>query len=92
MSHFVRTCSFVLTATMTTPCLAQQGPASKVDAAQLASFQIQSQGASQGGYMRACGTSFRCYTGIPLHCTPQTRPYQNVAEHRCICVHDGCPQ
>lgn len=44
------------------------------------------------GYLKYCGARFVCYTGIPLQCAANTRPYQNIAEHRCFCVHDGCPQ
>jgi len=44
------------------------------------------------GYRKACGDYFRCYNGIPLHCASNTRPYQDVARHRCLCVTDGCPQ
>jgi hypothetical protein len=44
------------------------------------------------GYLKYCGARFVCYTGIPLSCASNTRPYQNVAERRCYCAHDGCPQ
>jgi hypothetical protein len=44
------------------------------------------------GYLKYCGARFVCYTGIPLNCALNTRPYQNVAAHQCYCVHDGCPQ
>ena len=75
------------------PVLAQ--PATKFDIAKLskrnrapAPFEA---GVRQG-YMKTCGMRFVCYTGIPLDCTAQTRPYENVAAHLCFCVHDGCPQ
>lgn len=44
------------------------------------------------GYQKACGGRFVCYNGIPLQCGSNTRPYQNVADHQCLCVRDGCPQ
>jgi len=44
------------------------------------------------GYQKACGDYFRCYNGVPLQCASNTRPYQNVANRKCICVTDGCPQ
>jgi hypothetical protein len=45
-----------------------------------------------GVYMGYCGQWFGCYTGIPLRCGDNTRPYQDIANHACFCVHDGCPQ
>jgi hypothetical protein len=45
----------------------------------------------QGGFYKWCGARFGCYTGIPLKCTADTRPYQNIAAHQCYCLHDGCP-
>jgi hypothetical protein len=45
----------------------------------------------QGGLYKWCGADFGCYTGIPLRCSRDTRPYQNIAAHQCYCVHDGCP-
>jgi hypothetical protein len=44
------------------------------------------------GLRKYCGAYFRCYSGIPLRCAENTRPYQNIAKHECFCVHDGCPQ
>lgn len=46
----------------------------------------------QGVYMSYCGARFGCYSGIPLQCADNTRPYQNIATQTCLCVHDGCPQ
>jgi len=46
----------------------------------------------QGEYMSYCGARFGCYSGIPLQCAENTRPYQNIAARTCLCVHDGCPQ
>jgi hypothetical protein len=73
------------------PGLAQQGPATKFDIAKL-TRKGSGEGTAQDGYVWACGSFFRCYTGVPLNCTPQTRPYQNVAAHICLCIHAGCPQ
>jgi hypothetical protein len=44
------------------------------------------------GYQKYCGADFGCYTGIPLHCASNTRPYQDVAAHQCFCLPDGCPR
>jgi hypothetical protein len=43
------------------------------------------------GFVKWCGADFVCYTGIPLRCTPGTRPYQNIPAHQCFCLRDGCP-
>jgi len=44
------------------------------------------------GLLKYCGADFVCYTGIPLRCAYNTRPFQDIAKHQCYCVHDGCPQ
>jgi hypothetical protein len=49
------------------------------------------EGGVPSGFLKRCGSDFVCYTGIPLRCTPDTRPYQNISEHQCYCLHDGCP-
>jgi hypothetical protein len=46
----------------------------------------------KSGYQKYCGADFGCYTGIPLRCASNTRPYQDVAAHQCFCLPDGCPQ
>jgi hypothetical protein len=46
----------------------------------------------KSGYQKYCGADFGCYTGIPLRCASNTRPYQNIAAHQCFCLPDGCPQ
>jgi len=46
----------------------------------------------KSGYQKYCGADFGCYTGIPLRCASNTRPYQDVAAHKCLCLPDGCPQ
>jgi hypothetical protein len=50
------------------------------------------QGGEPAGYLKYCGADFGCYTGIPLRCASNTRPYQNIAAHQCFCLPDGCPQ
>jgi hypothetical protein len=47
---------------------------------------------SPSGFVKYCGAHFGCYTGMPLQCSADTRPYQNVALHQCFCLPDGCPQ
>jgi hypothetical protein len=42
------------------------------------------------GFLKRCGSDFVCYTGIPLRCTANTRPYQNIPAHQCFCLPDGC--
>jgi hypothetical protein len=77
------------------PALAQEGPATKFNVAKLTTRShafAPGDPLVQGSYMKACGQRFLCYTGIPLNCTLQTRPYENIAEHQCFCLHDGCPQ
>jgi hypothetical protein len=44
------------------------------------------------GYQKYCGARFVCYTGIPLDCAADTRPYQDIANHQCFCLRDACPQ
>ncbi len=46
----------------------------------------------KSGYQKYCGADFGCYTGIPLRCASNTRPYQDIAAHQCFCLPDGCPQ
>jgi hypothetical protein len=85
----------MLALTMAAPVLAQQAPATKFDVAKLTRRNFTPAPFAAGpaqGYMKTCGQRFVCYTGIPLDCTPDTRPYENVAAHQCFCVHDGCPQ
>ena len=44
------------------------------------------------GYQKYCGARFVCYTGIPLDCAADTRPYQDISNHECFCLRDACPQ
>jgi hypothetical protein len=75
------------------PALAQQqGPASHKTTKHRSATPIPEQAGAQGGYVGACGAHIRCYNRIPLDCADNTRPYQNIAQLQCLCVHDGCPQ
>jgi len=75
------------------PALAQQAPtASHKTTKHRISTPAPEEAGVQAGYMKACGAHFRCYDRIPLDCADNTRPYQNIAEHQCLCVRDGCPQ
>jgi hypothetical protein len=49
------------------------------------------EGGMQAGYLKTCGARFVCYTGMPLNCTPDTRPYQSIPDHQCYCLRDNCP-
>jgi hypothetical protein len=49
-------------------------------------------GSLQLGYQKYCGARFVCYTGIPLVCAGNTKPYQDIAKHECYCLRDNCPQ
>jgi hypothetical protein len=95
MSSLIRTCCLMAAMAIAAPVLAQQAPATKIELAKLtkrSATPVPYELGMPEGYVKACGRRFVCYTGIPLNCTPQTRPYENVAEHQCFCVHDGCPQ
>jgi hypothetical protein len=87
--HFLFRASGLLAAlAIADPALAQQSAkhASKV----IRTFPLE--GGVQAGFMKRCGSRFVCYTGIPLQCADDTRPYQNISQHQCFCVRDGCPQ
>jgi hypothetical protein len=74
---------------------AQQAPAKSQHVAKHAS-KLSSSPAPDGslpvGYQKYCGARFVCYTGIPLNCTAETRPYQDISNHECYCLRDACPQ
>jgi hypothetical protein len=76
------------------PAVAQQGPTSshKIASHPGRIGKPVAVGGAAAGYMSTCGAHFRCYDRIPLDCADNTRPYQNIAEHQCLCVRDGCPQ
>ena len=87
MRFLIRASGVVAALAIALPALAQQGPTHKKHAARISS---PAEGVTTG-YLKYCGARFVCYTGIPLDCTPDTRPYQNIAEHQCYCLRDNCP-
>jgi hypothetical protein len=97
MSFPMRASCLVIALTIAGPALAQQAPGAMgpIFAKQIAktSKAFPDETDAQAGYFyRYCGARFVCYTGIPLRCGTNTRPYQNIAEHQCFCLRDGCPQ
>ena len=79
--------------TAATPVSAQQDAASGGKPKHVVRVKPPAPQASRPGvYTGYCGQWFGCYTGIPLRCGENTRPYQDIANHTCLCVHDGCPQ
>ena len=82
----VRMGSMVFALAIASPAMAQQTPIVPFPASHIAKAD------RAAGYRKACGDYFRCYNGIPLHCASNTRPYQDVAHHRCLCMTDACPQ
>jgi hypothetical protein len=96
MLFSIRASSLAAALIIAAPALAQQTPSSTGQAS--AKHMAQSGktfawgGALPTGYQKTCGTRFVCYTGIPLDCTPDTRPYQDIANHACYCLRDGCPR
>jgi hypothetical protein len=91
MPSLIRASAVIAALAIVAPVLAQQGPASHRTKHRPVTSAPEQAGAP-GGYMSACGAHFRCYDRIPLDCADNTRPYQNIAQHQCLCVHDGCPQ
>jgi hypothetical protein len=87
MHFLVRAGGLVAALAVADPALAQQGPKhmSKIN-------RISPQEGVPAGFVKWCGADFVCYTGIPLRCTPSTRPYQNIPDHQCFCLRDNCPQ
>ncbi len=83
MLVLVRACGLVAALVVADPALAQQSP--KHEGRIIRALP------SQAGFMKRCGARFVCYTGIPLQCTPDTRPYQSIPDHQCFCLRDGCP-
>jgi hypothetical protein len=95
MSSLIRAACLTAALAIAGAALAQEGPATKFNVAKLAKGTrtiLPGETVAPEGYMKTCGQRFVCYTGIPLDCTLQTRPYENVAAHQCFCVHNGCPQ
>ena len=87
MHFLVRACSLVAALAIAAPALAQQAPrhVSKIGRS------FSQEGSVPAGYVKKCGAHFVCYTGIPLSCTPDTRPYQSIPDHECFCLRDSCP-
>jgi hypothetical protein len=87
MLGLIRASGLVAALAVAAPALAQQAPShvSKIGGASTRDVSVKT------GFNKWCGADFVCYTGIPLRCTPDTRPYQNVPEHQCYCLRDSCP-
>ncbi|HLH98887.1 MAG TPA: hypothetical protein VKW08_27570 [Xanthobacteraceae bacterium] len=51
---------------------------------------VPSESVKPSGFVKYCGAYFGCYTGIRLQCAADTRPYQDIAQHQCFCLPDGC--
>jgi hypothetical protein len=87
MLFLVRASGLIAALAMADPALAQQSPKhmSKIGSASAPEAGV------QAGFVKRCGARFVCYTGIPLNCTPDTRPYQSILDHQCFCLRDSCP-
>jgi hypothetical protein len=87
MLGLVRAGGLVVALAVAASALAQQAPkhVSKIGEAATRDVNVKT------GFNKWCGVNFGCHTGIPLRCTPDTRPYQNIPEHQCYCPHDSCP-
>jgi hypothetical protein len=87
MLYLIRASGLVAALAIAAPALAQQGPEhmSKI------SKTSPREGGVRAGFVKRCGARFVCYTGIPLNCTPDTRPYQSIPDHQCFCLRDNCP-
>jgi hypothetical protein len=87
MPFLIRASSLVAALAIAYPALAQQGPKhmSKISKTSHPEWGVQQ------GFNKYCGARFVCYTGIPLNCTLDTRPYQSIPDHQCFCLRDGCP-
>jgi hypothetical protein len=94
MPSLMRVTCLAFAVAMAAPALAQEGPATGIDLAKL-SKKVKPPRADtprSSGVTWECGEYIRCYSGIPLQCSEQTRPYQNIAAHQCLCIRAGCPQ
>jgi hypothetical protein len=85
----IRASCLVVALAIVGPAPAQQGPTAARTKVNQTFF---TEGGAQAGYVKRCGAHFVCYTGIPLNCAANTRPYQSIADHQCFCLRDGCPQ
>jgi len=87
MRFLIRAGGLVAALLIAVPAVAQQAQKSMSKIGRAAP----QEGYVQAGYMKRCGARFVCYTGIPLNCTPDTRPYQSIPDHQCFCLRDNCP-
>ncbi|HEY4403564.1 MAG TPA: hypothetical protein VGN55_02835 [Xanthobacteraceae bacterium] len=94
MLTLIRVSGMLAALAIAVPAMAQQSPTASHKTTKHAkiSKSAPAEVGVQGGYMSTCGAYFRCYDRIPLDCADNTRPYQNIAAHQCLCVRDGCPQ
>lgn len=100
MLLLIRASGLVAALALAGPVLAQQAPTKSTHVAKHASAKRASRlsnppapdGSLPVGYQKYCGARFVCYTGIPLNCTADTRPYQDISNHECFCLRDACPQ
>jgi len=99
MPLLMRTSALIAALALAGPVLAQQAPTKgthkSTHVAKPASKPSQppaADGSLQVGYQKYCGARFVCYTGIPLNCAANTRPYQDISNHECYCLRDACPQ
>ena len=91
MRALIRATSLLGLLALSGPVVAQQDATQKLHSVKAVRAPVP-EASGQGGYMGYCGQWFRCYTGIPLRCGENTRPYQDISSHTCLCVHNGCPQ
>ena len=96
MLLLMRASALIVALAVAGSALAQQGPTTSTHAtkhvSKLRKPPPAPDGSLQAGYQKYCGAHFVCYTGIPLNCTPVTRPYQDIPNHECYCLRDNCPQ
>jgi hypothetical protein len=94
MPSLVRVTCLALAVAIAAPALAQESLATQIDLAKLSKKVKPPRAATPGSSSVTweCGAYIRCYSGIPLQCSEQTRPYQNIAAHQCLCIRAGCPQ
>jgi hypothetical protein len=93
MHFLIRASCLVVASVIAVPAVAQQipGPTATTGSTKISKPLTLAEGGVQAGYLKTCGARFVCYTGIPLQCTPHTRPYQNISDHQCFCLRDNCP-
>jgi hypothetical protein len=99
MILLTRTSALIAALALASPVLAQQAPTKGAHKGTHIARHVSKpskppapDGSLQGGYQKYCGARFVCYTGIPLNCTADTRPYQDISNHECFCLRDACPQ